>query len=332
MPKPRKQQVSVEATPYYHCVSRCVRRAFLCGTDSVTGQSYEHRRTWLEERILSLPQIFAIQVAAYAVMSNHYHVVLFIDSDQATAWSDMDVVLRWHQLFKGNVLSQRFTQEEPLSEAEQNRLKILIDEWRSRLCDISWFMRVLNEAIAREANTEDGCSGRFWEGRFKSQALLGKAALLSCMAYVDLNPLRATMAETPETSEHTSVKRRIEHAKSVSKPNSVTAQTPLLLPFTGNPGQDLPAGIPMRLSDYLALIDETGRIIRTNKRGSINKNQAQILNRIGLDDQQWLTMTQQFERCFSTFVGNETNIRTACEQLGYKRPTGISQAKQLLAS
>jgi hypothetical protein len=81
MPKPRKQQVSVE----YHCVSRCVRRAFLCGTDPVSGQSYEHRRGWLEERILALPQIFAIQVAAYAVMSNHYHVVLFVDSDQANS-------------------------------------------------------------------------------------------------------------------------------------------------------------------------------------------------------------------------------------------------------
>ncbi|MDO6750119.1 transposase, partial [Gilvimarinus sp. 1_MG-2023] len=77
-------------------------------------------------------------------------VVLFVDINQAQAWSDMDVVQRWHQLFKGNVLSQRFVQEEQLAEAEQQRLKILVDEWRSRLSDISWFMRVLNEAIARE--------------------------------------------------------------------------------------------------------------------------------------------------------------------------------------
>jgi len=331
MPKPRKQQVSVEATPYYHCVSRCVRRAFLCGTDSVSGQSYEHRRSWLEERILALPQIFAIQVAAYAVTSNHYHVVLFVDSDQANGWSDMDVVLRWHQLFKGSVLSQRFVREEILSEAEQNRLRILIEEWRSRLSNISWFMRVLNEAIAREANAEDACSGRFWEGRFKSQALLNEAALLSCMAYVDLNPVRATMADTPETSEHTSIKQRIKHSRTVKTPDSVSEQTPLLLPFTGNPRQDSPAGIQMLLSDYLALVDETGRIIRSNKRGAIDDKLDPILNRIGLDDQQWLTMTQQFERCFSRFVGNETNVRQACEQLGYKRPTGVSQVKRLLA-
>ncbi len=170
----------------------------------------------------------------------------------------MDVVLRWHQLFKGNVLSQRFVREEPLSEAEQNRLTILIDEWRSRLSDISWFMRVLNEAIAREANAEDGCSGRFWEGRFKSQALLDEAALLSCMAYVDLNPVRAAIADTPEASDHTSIKQRIEHSNTTRTPNSIKAQTPLLLPFTGNPRQDSPTGIPMLLSDYLALVDETG--------------------------------------------------------------------------
>jgi hypothetical protein len=92
------------------------------------------------------------------------------------------VVVRWHQLFNGNALSQRFVREEPLSEAEQNRLHILIDEWRARPGDINWFMRVLNEAIAREANAEDECSGRFREGRFKSQALLDEAALIACMA------------------------------------------------------------------------------------------------------------------------------------------------------
>jgi hypothetical protein len=65
MPKPRKQKVSLDATPWYHCVSRCVRRAFLYGTDHASGNRYD----WLEERILALPEIFAVQVAAYAVIS-----------------------------------------------------------------------------------------------------------------------------------------------------------------------------------------------------------------------------------------------------------------------
>ncbi|MDP2607882.1 MULTISPECIES: transposase [unclassified Oceanobacter] len=332
MPKPRKQQVSVEATPFYHCVSRCVRRAFLCGTDSVSGQCYEHRRSWLEARILALPQIFAIQVAAYAVMSNHYHVVLFVDINQAQAWSDMDVVQRWHQLFKGNVLSQRFVQEEQLAEAEQQRLKILVDEWRSRLSDISWFMRVLNEAIAREANSEDGCSGRFWEGRFKSQALLDEAALLSCMAYVDLNPVRAGIAETPEKADHTSVKRRIKQAQTTSTPDHITRQCPHLLPFVGNPRQDSPTGIQMPLTSYLSLVDATGRILRSDKQGVISEGLSPVLHRIGLDEKQWLAMSQQFEQCFTTFAGNEAKVRSACEQLGYKRPTGIGRARLLVAS
>ena len=235
MPKPREHQVSLEATPYYHCVSRCVRRAFLCGIDSVSGESYEHRRGWLEGKLLELPQIFAIQIAAYAIMSNHYHVVLYVDAEAAKSWSDYEVVERWHRLFKGNMLSQKFVREEHLSEPEMAVLKTCIEKWRKRLVDISWFMRVLNEAIAREANAEDGCTGRFWEGRYKSQALLDEAALAACMAYVDLNPVRASMAKTPEVSEFTSVKKRAEKAQASTQPNHPNQQQKQLLPFAGNP-------------------------------------------------------------------------------------------------
>jgi REP element-mobilizing transposase RayT len=83
MTLPRKQLVSLDSTPYYHCVSRCVRRAFLCGKDPVSGKNYEHRREWLEKRIIYLAQYFCVQVAAYAVMSNHYHIVLRVDKETA---------------------------------------------------------------------------------------------------------------------------------------------------------------------------------------------------------------------------------------------------------
>ena len=327
MPKPRAQQVSLDATPYYHCVSRCVRRAFLCGVDHSTGDSYEHRRGWLESKLLELPGIFAIDIAAYAIMSNHYHVVLHVDKDAALAWSDKEVISRWHLLFKGNLLSQRFEKGDALSEPELARLAIYISEWRSRLSDISWFMRVLNEAIAREANAEDGCSGRFWEGRFKSQALLDDAALAACIAYVDLNPVRAGMSKTPETSDHTSVKQRAEKAKTVTQPNHKNQQPGFLLPFAGNPRQNMPKGIPMRLTDYLELVDWTGRIIREDKRGAIPASADGILNRLGIDESQWLTMTQGFEECFATFAGSEQHLRSACEKLPYQRVPGLSRCR-----
>jgi len=165
VPKPRYAQVSLEATPYYHCVSRCVRRAFLCGSDQLSGNSYEHRRQWIEDKLLKLAGVFAVDVCAYAIMSNHYHVVFFIDREKAENWSQEKVIHQWHQLFSGTLFSQRFLKGETLSQAEQRLLDKTVEEWRKRLMDISWFMRVLNEFIARQANFEDNYTGRFWEGR-----------------------------------------------------------------------------------------------------------------------------------------------------------------------
>ncbi len=329
MPKPRESLISVESTPYYHCVARCVRRAFLCGQDLQTGKSYEHRRAWLEERLLELPKVFAIDVAAYAIMSNHYHAVLHINTGRAKSWSDLEVVKRWHQLFNGTVLSQRYLIEGGLPRAEMIAFQPVIDKWRLRLQDISWFMRVLNEEIARAANSEDGCTGRFWEGRFKSQALLDEAALLACMAYVDLNPVRAKMANTLETSHHTSIKKRCEKAKISQQPNRISQQEKSLYPFVGHPRENQPEGIQMRLNDYLMLVDATGRIIREDKRGHISVSAQNILKRLNIDETRWLKMACQFEECFASFVGSESRIRMICEQLEYRRPSGLAASKRM---
>ncbi|MCA0949658.1 transposase, partial [Shewanella chilikensis] len=212
MPRPRRTQISLEDTTYYHCCSRVVRRAFLCGDDAYSGKNYDHRRGWVESLLFELEAVFAIDVAAFAIMSNHLHLVLHIDIETANRWTDREVLEQWHKLFKGDDLTQKFTQGELIEAYEVPRLKRTIAIYRSRLCDISWFMRCLNEPIARQANQEDNCTGRFWEGRFKSQALLDEAAVLTCMAYVDLNPIRAKMADTPEQSEHTSIRLRIQAA------------------------------------------------------------------------------------------------------------------------
>ncbi|MCG6937428.1 MAG: transposase, partial [Gammaproteobacteria bacterium] len=254
MPKPRKTLVSLDATPYYHCTSRCVRRAFLCGEDALTGKSFEHRRQWIEDRLLALGSIFAIDVCSYAVMSNHYHVVLHINQQQAQSWSVHEVIERWHRLFKGSLLSQRYLQGEISDKAEQNALSEQVEEWRDRLQSISWFMRCSNERIAREANREDAVTGRFWEGRFKSQALLDEKALVAGMVYVELNPIRAKMAETPEQSDYTSIQTRIKQALKAMQPEQIEQQPASLLPFAGYPKEAMPEGLPFRLSDYLELV------------------------------------------------------------------------------
>jgi len=322
MTLPRKALISVDDTPYYHCVSRCVRRAFLCGVDNFSGQSYEHRRDWLETELLKLPNIFCIEVAAYAVMHNHYHVVLHINEEKANSLSAREVIERWHQLFKGNMLSQRYLAG-GLSSAEMDALNTCIEEWRNRLCSISWFMRLLNEKIAREANKEDECTGRFWEGRFKSQALLDEKALAACMAYVDLNPIRANITKTPEHSDFTSIQKRIQKAKKVKSPNSIHQQATELMPFAGNPRKDMPDGIPFKLDDYLQLVDWTGRFIREDKRGAIPDNLPPILDRLNIEPKQWINSCKHFEKQFKAFAGSESKVKTLLSKLNKKSCHGI---------
>ena len=178
-------------------------------------------------------------------MSNHYHVVIRISADEAKHWSDEEVAKRWMLIFAGPPLMHRYRANADLTSGELKCVAELLVTWRKRLADLSWFMRCINEPIARMANVEDHCTGRFWEGRFKSQALLDARAVLACMAYVDLNPIRAAMARTPEQSDYTSVQERILHPE-----NSI------LRPFAGQ--ADNHTGIPVKLEDYLELVDWGG--------------------------------------------------------------------------
>ena len=163
-------------------------------------------------------------------MSNHYHLVLKVNKTAAESLSDINVALHWKQLFSGHVMVDRWLTKPDITQAETVQALKIVRIWRSRLYDMGWYMRCLNESIAVRANKEDNCKGRFWEGRFKSQALLDETALLACMVYVDLNPIRAAIAETPEQSDFTSIQQRlitIAHAV-----NEKSAQPNNLLPFT----------------------------------------------------------------------------------------------------
>ena len=321
----RKHLIDPVCTPYYHCMARCVRRAFLCGKDEFSGKNYEHRRQWVVDRLKALSGVFAVEICAYAVMSNHYHVVLHINTEQAKGWSIKEVLQRWTQLFSGPHLVQRYLAGDILSKAQMLRVEEYAQGYRHRLMDISWFMRCLNEYLARLANKEDDCKGRFWEGRYKSQALLDEAALLTCMAYVDLNPIRAKMAATPETSKHTSIKDRIESYGSASGKK----QTLHLKPLKAQ-GQNPEQAIPYALSSYFELVDWSGRVIRKGKRGHIDGDTPVILERLGIDSNEWLK-TMHWNNRFYRAVGKLVSLKTYAENSGKRWVHGVSVSSCLYA-
>jgi len=240
----------------------------LCGKDAHTGFDFEHRRQWIVDRIKLLCSVFAVDLCAYTIMATHYHVVIRISIDEVEHWSDEEVAKRWTQIFTGPLLIHRYLANANLTSGELKCVTELLSTWRERLADLSWFMRCINEPIARMANAEDHCTGRFWEGRFKSQALLDARAVLACMAYVDLNPIRAAIAKTPEQSDYTSIQERIQHPAESS-----------LRPFA----EQEENGIPFGLKDYLELVDWGGREIKYNKRGYIPANAPPILTRLRMD-------------------------------------------------
>ncbi len=196
---------------------------FLAGLDEQTGKDYTYRREWIRQRIEKLASVFAIDVLTYAIMSNHLHVVVRNRPDIVKTWSDHEVALRWLQIFPGkrteDQLGDPVDIEIDILAKDADRIRLI----RSRLSDFSWFMRALSEPIARRANAEEKCTGAFWEGRFKAQRLLDETALLACCMYVDLNPIRAAMAENIEESQFTSAYDRLQSAQGATIDSSAAA-------------------------------------------------------------------------------------------------------------
>jgi hypothetical protein len=235
-------------------------------------------------------------------MSNHLHIVVLTDPNRVQGWSPAEVATRWanaHPRTGPDGCPQAWS---PAEIAEKAADPVWIDTIRKRLRSLSWFMKNVKERLARRANRDDGCTGHFWEGRFQSVPLLDQAAVIAAMVYVDLNPIRAAMAETPEASDCTSVQDRCtarqEHRAAQLVPAlSATPTTPessLWIASILRATIDQPDGCAftpaVTLDEYLTLVDETGRIVRGDKRGAIPANLAPILDRLRIDLDAWLSL------------------------------------------
>jgi REP element-mobilizing transposase RayT len=358
--RPRHTIVQADQVGIYHCYNRCVRRAFLCGHDPLTGRNFDHRKQWCLQRLQELAASFAIDACSYALLDNHLHVVLRIRPDIARSWSNEEVARRWWQLCP----MRRDDQGLP-ADPYPFELTIWlcdpakIEQLRARLANLSWFMKFLSEAIARRANREDEVTGRFWEGRFKSQALLDEAAVLACSMYVDLNPIRAGKAHAPEEARFTSAYDRIgallqaNTASEPQLPGSDGAAEPTCSGPCRSPdawlcplplGNDLcdsessnsfPASrasekgfLPMELAEYLELLDWTGRQLRVGKRGAIPEALAPIGVRLRIDLERWPETVRNFPRCYRTAAGRAENLERAAGRAGRRWLVGVRHARQ----
>jgi REP element-mobilizing transposase RayT len=376
MALPRSKYVQEGQEGVYHCFSRCVRRAFLYGFDALTRRDFSHRKAWLVDRLRHLAAIFAVDVCAYAVMENHYHTILRTRPDIVATWSDREVASRWLTLFPRK--RKPWHTVIPPVEEEIRALAHCPDRiatLRQRLSSLSWFMGRLNEFIARAANKEDQVKGRFWESRFKCQALLDEAAIAACMVYVDLNPIRAGLAGSPEQSDFTSIQDRI---RAWQMETMTTASVPSNAPQdmqSGSSGSEIPLpenaadmsnAIPERHSgvmstfggaavsacwlcpiqsdsgrrgilqmtagEYFDLVDKSGRMTQSGKRGAVDAELAPILLRIGANPDVWLETVSRFGSKFRLAAGLLANLRRFADQLGRRWLTGVAAARIAFAS
>ena len=301
----RAHLVDPAVTRWYHCVTRCVRRAFLLGEKGCD------RKGWIERRLEELAEIFAVAVAGFAILDNHLHLLVRLDADVAIGWSDEDVVRRWGRLFPPRDKARQAVAVS--DEWVQERLKdaAWVATARQRLQSLSWFMKCLKEPLSRLANRQEQTRGAFFEGRFKSVAILDEESLLATCAYIDLNPVAAGIAKSPEASAHTSIKQRVEHVQEQGRAEDLkAAQAGSVAGSTAAEGLEeglwlCPVEDRRRLDssregmiegfslgNYLLLVDYTGRLFREGK-AAISAELAGIFERLGSNAENWQARLQK---------------------------------------
>ena len=330
-----------------HVIARVVRRCFLLGDDPFTGINYDHRKDWIEQQLLRLSAAFGIDLLCFAVMSNHFHLVLRSRPDVVETWDDSEVARRWLSLCP--IRKKQDGSAEDPNEFELNSIRNdpdRIKQIRLRLSDIAWWMRLLCQNVAMRANKEDQEVGKFWQARYRAVRILDEESLLACAAYVDLNPIRAAIAETLEESDYTSVQRRIQAMTSnetMNEPLVGRANTPdsFIAPLTIDEQND-PIGpcasiagtrcsdkgfLSIRLPDYLELLDATARIVRADKLGFTPPDVAPIFERLNLDIGYWTLLAKDFGRMFGSVAGTPKGIYEM-RSLKSKRRFYLKRVKQ----
>lgn len=315
----RSDLIDNETPGFYHLISRCVRRAFLCGIDESTGTSYEHRREWIESRILDLAELFSIQVYSYAVMSNHYHLVVYFDPKAPWRWTDEEVAERWVKLFPIRKNHPRFEAMRQAKLLSVLNDKEKLESCRQRLGSLSWLMRCINEPIAKRSNAEDFVKGHFWESRFKSQALLDEAAAITCMAYVDLNPVRAGVTKTIENSTYTSIQKRLIQPNKKQLDEAVES-------ISGSLNE---RALSITLSDYIELIEWTGKHIVHSGKATIPTHLNSVFDRLNLNQQQWLEQVKAYGSNYYRAVGALESMKDKAKQLNQQWIKGVRTIKSL---
>jgi REP element-mobilizing transposase RayT len=327
----RSHLVDVSITRWYHCITRCVRRALLL------GEGPADRKLWIDHRLKELADIFAISVGGFSVLDNHLHLLVRLDPDTANGWSHEEVVRRWGRLFPPRDKSRKRL---PVSE-EWIALRLKDVQWvakaRERLQSLSWFMKCLKEPLARLANRQDDTRGAFFEGRFKSVAILDEESLLATCAYIDLNPVAAGIAKTPEASPHTSIKERIDHAKAHgriqdlkeaergsiagSKASSKLEEAHWLCPIADRHTLDSTREGMLEgfsLGSYLLLVDYTGRLFRDGK-ATISRKLTGIFDRLGTSAESWWSHLEKLKsgRLLGRFLASKRErLREVARGLG----------------
>lgn len=254
MTTPRSKLVDSTVALHYHIVSRCVRQAWLCGKKAKSKKDYSQRKHWLEQRMFHLAKYFAVEIDAYAILANHFHMVVYFDPTACKQWTVEEVAFRWVEAFpptkNGCVCEDlKLLQREKLVKDET-----LLEDRRKKLGCLSTFMKHLKQPIALRANSEDGCKGHFFEKRFYSGALLNEQAVLASMAYVDLNPVRAKIARSITQCQNTSIAKRLEALE-----NSIERLKVALEPVVSGLGE-VKSRVEITLSEYIARLDEIIKI------------------------------------------------------------------------